>query len=192
MTFNSGKSSFFVFFLLIAGFVLTGCQTQVANVPQQPKPANDFHVIEQGITNPSFARTALIKQYKSWVGVPYRAGGESRNGVDCSGFIQLTFRQQFDIDLPRDTSNQVLRGKPVQKRNLRPGDLVFFRIGHRTRHVGVVIENNKFMHASTSQGVMISSLDDSYWKSRYWQARRVTQDPVFVMVPDTKYARNNQ
>jgi cell wall-associated NlpC family hydrolase len=181
MTLNTSKSSFFVFyFLLVAGFFLTGCQTQVATTQPEHRQSNDFHVIEPGLANPSFAKTALIQQYKEWQGVPYRAGGESRHGVDCSGFMQLTFREQFDIDLPRDTSNQVLLGKAVAKRKLRPGDLVFFQIGRRTRHVGVVIENNKFLHASSSQGVMISDLDDAYWSRHYWQARRITTDPVIV------------
>lgn len=96
-------------------------------------------------------------------------------GVDCSGFVQLTFREQFAMQLPRDTGSQAQLGRSISTRQLRPGDLVFFHIGKRTRHVGVMVEKNKFLHASTSKGVMISDLNQPYWQRYYWQARRLAQ-----------------
>ena len=74
------------------------------------------------------------------------------------------------MELPRSTSEQLYLGRQIQKHELRKGDLVFFR---RNNHVGVYIGNNQFMHASSSQGVTISSLDEDYWSRTYTQSRRV-------------------
>lgn len=152
--------------LMLSALLLVGCQSQVSQAPRYTT---------SGLNNPTYARSALYKQYSAWRGVPYRAGGESRRGVDCSGFVQLTFREQFAMQLPRDTDSQAQVGKAISSRQLRPGDLVFFNIGRRTRHVGVMVENNKFLHASTSKGVMISDLNQPYWQRYYWQARRLSQ-----------------
>ncbi len=75
--------------------------------------------------------------------------------------------------LPRTVDEQRKLGFAVKKSQLKVGDLLFFKTGWSSRHVGIYIGNNEFMHASTSQGVMISSLDNSYWKQKYWQARRL-------------------
>ncbi len=79
------------------------------------------------------------------------------------------------MQLPRDTGSQAQLGRSISTRQLRPGDLIFFNIGKRTRHVGVMVEKNKFLHASTSKGVMISDLNQPYWQRYYWQARRLVQ-----------------
>ncbi len=75
--------------------------------------------------------------------------------------------------LPRSTEFQAELGKSIDKDQLRPGDLVFFKTGRTDRHVGVYLEDGMFLHASTSQGVIISGLDESYWKSAYWKAKRL-------------------
>ncbi len=94
-------------------------------------------------------------------------------GIDCSGFVQRTFREQFGLELPRSTYEQQEMGKSVSRSNLRTGDLVLFRAGSTGRHVGIYIGNNQFVHASTSSGVIISSMNEPYWKKRYNEARRV-------------------
>jgi probable lipoprotein NlpC len=117
--------------------------------------------------------TALKKQYAQWRGVPYRSGGQSKRGVDCSGFVQLTFRDRFHMNIPRSTKGLVRYGKKIRRSSLLPGDLVFFRTGFRKRHVGIYVKDGTFLHASTSRGVMLSSLNDDYWDDHFWQARRV-------------------
>lgn len=156
---------FLLCWLVLSALLLTGCQSTI--------PESSHY--SSGLSDPAYARSALYEQYQEWKGVPYRDGGESRRGVDCSGFIQLTFREQFAIRLPRDTGSQAQLGRSISARQLRPGDLVFFHIGKQTRHVGVVVEKNKFLHASTSKGVMISDLNQPYWQRSYWQARRLSQ-----------------
>jgi lipoprotein Spr len=118
-------------------------------------------------------KSRLMDQYASWKGVRYRLGGSSRAGIDCSAFVQRTFQEQFGLTLPRSTSEQQESGKSVSRNKLRTGDLVLFRAGSTGRHVGIYIGNNQFVHASTSSGVVISSMDEPYWKKRYNEARRV-------------------
>jgi len=122
----------------------------------------------------SHVKQALMDQYKAWKHVRYRLGGQSKRGVDCSGFTQVTFKSRFNITLPRDTRSQGRVGKRVKKTQLRTGDLVFFHTGRNVRHVGVYLDKHQFLHASTSRGVMISNMKDRYWSGRYWQARRIS------------------
>jgi len=121
----------------------------------------------------SKAKTVLMAQYKEWKHVRYRLGGTTKRGIDCSAFAQKTFASKFDVKLPRDTSRQAKAGKSVSKKALRAGDLVFFQIGRSTRHVGIYLGDQQFLHASTSKGVIISQLDNSYWAKHYWKAVRV-------------------
>lgn len=118
-------------------------------------------------------KSRIMDQYAVWKGVRYRLGGETERGIDCSAFVQRTFREQFGLELPRSTSQQKDSGREISRTKLRPGDLVLFRAGSTGRHVGIYLGNDNFVHASTSSGVMISSLNDSYWKKRYREGRRV-------------------
>jgi cell wall-associated NlpC family hydrolase len=115
----------------------------------------------------------LNQQYQSWQGVPYRYGGTSRAGIDCSAFVQITFQQQLNQHLPRTTAQQSLQGIAIKKSQLRSGDLVFFKTGIRTRHVGIYLGDGHFLHASTNKGVTITPLNDHYWQRHYWQSRRL-------------------
>ncbi|MCM2971066.1 C40 family peptidase [Larsenimonas suaedae] len=117
-------------------------------------------------------RTSLMSEYDAWAGTPYRYGGTSRSGVDCSALVQHIFRDSFDIDLPRTTLGQVLEGNKISKAALKPGDLVFFRPKRSDRHVGIYVGEGYFMHASSSTGVRLSKLDNPYWSRYFWQARR--------------------
>ncbi|MCQ9120442.1 endopeptidase [Rodentibacter pneumotropicus] len=113
---------------------------------------------------------ALAGVYNEWAGTRYRMGGSSKRGIDCSAFMQTTFFNAYGIKLPRSTAEQRYLGRKISKHELQKGDLVFFRGNH---HVGVYIGNNQFMHASSSQGVTISSLDENYWARTYTQSRRI-------------------
>ena len=117
----------------------------------------------------------LNKQHHNWKGVRYKIGGTSQKGIDCSGFVYRTFKDGMNITLPRSTELQSQLGKRISKGRLKAGDLVFFKTGvmFKSQHVGIYINDNRFLHASTSRGVMISRLNDPYWKDAYWQSRRV-------------------
>lgn len=139
-------------------------------VSAAPAALRDSHVVT----------TALQNQLKQWKGTPYKLGGNSLNGIDCSAFVQRTFTDKFAIAMPRTTIAQKSVGIQIPKEELKPGDLIFFKTNwgrNRTGlHVGIYNGNNQFIHASTSKGVMTSSLNDKYWKQRFYQARRVQQN----------------
>ena len=135
----------------------------------------------KGQANPSLAsvstydeiEASLEQAHRDWKGTPYVLGGKSKNGVDCSSFVRIVFDQYFGIDLPPNTRTQLNAGTGIRRLQLRTGDLVFFRTGRRTMHVGIIIEDDEFLHASTSKGVMVSALSEHYWSSRYLASRRV-------------------
>jgi cell wall-associated NlpC family hydrolase len=112
-------------------------------------------------------------QHHEWHGTPYRYGGLSKHGVDCSGFVYLTFRNMFSISLPRSTEQQSNTGVHISQTQLHAGDLVFFRTGFSKTHVGIYLDKRRFLHASTSKGVMISNMDNAYWRDKFWKAQRI-------------------
>jgi cell wall-associated NlpC family hydrolase len=111
----------------------------------------------------------------SFLGTPYVWGGRTRRGTDCSGFTQSVFAE-LGIELPRNSRSQWKVGRAVKYKQLRKGDLVFFRtIGNRISHVGIFTKpaGHEFVHASSSRGVVRSNLESKYYKKRYAGARRV-------------------
>jgi len=121
----------------------------------------------------------LLKDAENYLGTPYKFGGNTSSGFDCSGFTVKVF-QENNFNLPRRSSDQADAGKSIDIKTVKPGDLLFFATGggSRVSHVGIVhtIENDgevKFIHASTSKGVIISSLNEKYWNKAYLHAQRV-------------------
>lgn len=113
--------------------------------------------------------------YQHWRGTPYRYGGTTLNGVDCSALVQDAYRYVYRLQLPRTTSEQRRIGTLVNAKRLAVGDLLFFKPDRNNNHVGVYLGNQRFVHASSSKGVTISSLDNVYWLPRLVQARRILQ-----------------
>jgi len=158
-------------FLLLLNISLLGCSS---SPDTRPGHLVDIPMGKKvDLNNSSAVKNKLYAQYKNWKGVKYKMGGLSKNGIDCSGFVYRTFRSQLGINIPRSTELQSSTGKQITKNKLKPGDLVFFKTSSKVRHVGIYIENNNFLHASTSKGVMISKLNNIYWKSKYWKAHRL-------------------
>lgn len=112
--------------------------------------------------------------FLDWQGTPYRFGGESKLGIDCSAFVQKAFIYAFNHALPRTTLAQVEHSVAVDWQQKQRGDLLFFKTAPSQYHVGIYLSGKQFMHASTSKGVIVSRLDNPYWASRFWQVRRVT------------------
>jgi lipoprotein Spr/probable lipoprotein NlpC len=158
-----------VLFVLVFILLLNAC----SSAPSRDINSTNNSKVTVTLDNATAVKIQLMQLYSEWKGTPYRFGGMSKRGIDCSGFVALGFQDKFGITLPRTTDEQRGIGQSVSKSQLREGDLVFFKTGWSTRHVGIYIGNHQFLHASTSQGVMISSLNNSYWKQKYWLARRL-------------------
>jgi cell wall-associated NlpC family hydrolase len=149
---------------------LTGCGT--ASYKESADAANFTSRLEAK-NNTAEVKTKLMSQYQEWRGVPYDHGGLSKRGVDCSGFVYLTYRNKFGINLPRSTEQQSRFGLQITPRDMRAGDLVFFSSLFTDTHVGIYLGKRKFLHASTSQGVMISDMDNEYWRDKFWKVLRI-------------------
>ena len=120
--------------------------------------------------------SSLREAGRPWIGTPYRWGGDSRRGIDCSAFVRSFMRDNLGVDLPRATAGQQFEGVSIRKDDLLPGDLVFFR-RRSVRHVGVYLGDGEFIHASSSRGVTVSNLSEGYYQQSYWMARRVLSAP---------------
>lgn len=126
-----------------------------------------------GVTSISKTQASLRQAYHEWKGTPYRWGGATLEGIDCSMFVNTVFEDYFNIELPRRTRAQLNAGRSLRRSAIRSGDLVFFRTGRKTLHVGIMMNQTEFLHASTTQGVTISRMDENYWSKRYLAGRRV-------------------
>ena len=155
-----------ILFLLIFSLSLIGCSSS-----PDIRPGSLAHE-RISLNNSSTVKNKLYDQHDEWQGVEYEMGGLSKDGIDCSGFVYNTFRTKLGINIPRSTELQSRLGTSVNKNKLRAGDLLFFKTATKVRHVGIYIEDNKFLHASTSKGVMISKHNNVYWKEKFWKARR--------------------
>jgi lipoprotein Spr len=111
----------------------------------------------------------LIEFLENWYGTRYRMGGRDKSGVDCSAFVQSFMNSMYGIAVPRTSQEQYQQSQRIKKDELKEGDLVFFKTQRRKgiSHVGVYLRNNRFVHASTSSGVMISDLREEYFSRRY-------------------------
>ena len=116
----------------------------------------------------------IVSAAKPWMGAPYVYGGNSTDGVDCSGFVQQIYIQVFDLKLPRATAGMYSAGTFVRGGWLKCADLVFFKNirGRGIDHVGIYIGDNRFIHASSSRGVVISNLTSDYYVDHFVSARR--------------------
>lgn len=147
---------------LLVIFLLSSCSSSRHQPVRIPPPIDGDELSSR-----------LYLLYDTWKATPYKEGGLSRNGVDCSGFVYLIYRDLLGSELPRTTAKQMDMGRAVSLSSLRSGDLVFFKTGWFSRHVGIYLEESRFLHASSSKGVTISSLREKYWKDAFSMAKRI-------------------
>lgn len=124
-------------------------------------------------TEAAFSANKLIAEAHKVIGTPYRAGGTTPKGFDCSGFVSYTYKK-IGVSLPRSSSAMYTKGRPVSLNQLAPGDLLFFKTSKHKgiSHVAIYIGNNRMIHA-TSKGVKVDSIHQSYWKQRFVGAKRL-------------------
>ncbi len=155
----------FVFSAIVACSSLFSCRTH-----------KDVTYVRDETVQCESRRDYLYDEVKSWIGVPYKYGGNSKRGVDCSGFIVQVYKKVYGVSLQR-SSNLIYEKNcsKIKKDDLKEGDLVFFSTGRskKINHVGIYLKNGKFVHASTSRGVIVSGLDEDYYMRTYVSSGRV-------------------
>ena len=162
------KQSFsYIIVLLGLMFCLSYCHTSA--------PRFDYKALAQasvrlGMDIELTDNHKLYVNAAEWIGTPYRAGGDSRHGTDCSGLVSQLYKKTYRMRLSRSTDGQLKESNKIARRNLREGDLVFFTSRSsrkKVAHVGIYLKDGKFIHASTSQGVIVSSLKEKYY-TQHW------------------------
>ena len=125
--------------------------------------------------------TKMFEFIDEWYGTPYRLGGTTKNGVDCSAFSQFLFASVYGLSIPRTAREQYNLTSRISKTDLKEGDFIFFNTRGGISHVGVYLQNNKFVHASTSGGVMISDIFDEYWAKKFVGVGRLKEKESVVI-----------
>ena len=157
-------------------------QTKTATGTTDDKSSDDQESLAKGylsqIMGVAMSATSNMKLFHfvyDWIGTPYRFGGSSRRGIDCSAFTKELYSQVFNMDIERSSRDIFSMVSPVRRDDLKEGDLVFFKIhSRRISHVGIYLGNNRFAHAS-SRGVAISSLDDAYYRRYFYRGGRMLE-----------------
>ena len=129
---------------------------------------------KKSIPEPPAPKTTFEEYASKWLGTPYVYGANSTKGTDCSGYVMQVYQGFFNIALPHNAHMMYKdeRGKSVSRGNLREADLIFFGSFWKISHVGIYLGGDRFIHASSSRGVIISNLNEKYYKNKYQGARR--------------------
>jgi len=162
-------------FLIIILSILSACGGGKAIVAKK----KDNYIVNKyaKILQSQKSEVKNIKLYTfidEWYGSKYKYGGLSKSGVDCSGFCNVLYSQVYNKKIQRTTSQLSKKINKTSKSNLKEGDLVFFNVSRKKNsHVGIYLKNNRFVHASSSRGVVISSLENPYYKKAYSKGGRL-------------------
>ncbi len=165
---------------LVAGMLFIGLclvsQAQTTSKTSSTDPDNlakEYFSQIMGVATNAMTNTKLYQFVYEWLGTPYRLGGDSKKGIDCSKFSLAVYENVFNTTIGYNSRNQYDNVKPIRKNDLQPGDLVFFKIRSKhITHVGIYLGDDKFAHAASSRGVMISNLNEAYWKRYYYNGGR--------------------
>lgn len=156
-----------LFVFLSATFLVVSCSSfQSIEQSQNSSQSTRSHSRNNNALN------ALNQVYERYKGSPYKYGGTDKNGFDCSGFIGVAFQEALNTSLPRTTEQLASGGQAIRRDQLQAGDIIIFKTSVKQLHAGIYTENGKFIHASTSNGVIESQLRNDYWQQRYIKARR--------------------
>ena len=165
-TLNNYQLKHFLYLLLVV-FVFTSCKSSHSSVSNSDKKTMQLC-------------DDLVDNAKDNIGTPYKFGGTTKNGFDCSGLVFIAYKKE-EITLPRTSIEMSNYGKRMKKENPRKAELIFFKTRGSTKinHVGLVVENKndelKFIHSSTKKGVIISSLNEEYYRKAFSHINRVVE-----------------
>jgi len=156
--------------VLITLLLFTGCSTRSSKSTSHYKTSHSKTSHKEQINYNDLDK--LYPYHNQWHQTPYKFGGFGSDGIDCSAFVQRAYYDLFKMKIPRTTKQQVTAGEKVSRASIKTSDLIFFKTGYNSRHVGIYLQHGDFIHASSSKGIIISNINDPYWKKRYWMVRR--------------------
>ncbi|TKB97092.1 glycoside hydrolase [Pedobacter cryophilus] len=166
--FNLSSYIKLVFLFILFALAITSCKSKKVLVPKSgfekpsPKIVKKYSEL-MDVSKKAIRNGKLYGFIDDWQGTKYQYGGLSKRGVDCSGLVYLAFKDVYEKEIPRITSQQVEAIKRKYEGQLKEGDLVFFDYeGKKFSHVGIYLQNGFYFHASTSKGVMVAKLKDPY------------------------------
>jgi len=173
--------------VLLLGLCFTSKAQSANESAKTADPENLSKEYFSQIMDVAISATTNTKLYQfvyEWIGTPYRLGGNSKKGIDCSQFAFEVYEKVFNTTLGYNSRNIYTQVDPVKKDELKAGDLVFFKIRSRNiTHVGIYLGDDKFAHASSSRGVMISSLNEAYWRRYYFDGGRMLNAERYQEIP---------
>ncbi|WP_257667870.1 C40 family peptidase [Parapedobacter tibetensis] len=153
------------------GTILTDASTSPRDVRASGKGLLEGYAEVLGVNTNELQNQALYTYIDDWMGTPHRLGGTDRRGIDCSAFVGMVMHDIYGKPIPRVSREMAQHIKRKYERQLREGDLVFFSFGRKDiDHVGIYLHNNKFVHVSTSKGVIISDLHDAWYYKYFTRA----------------------
>lgn len=171
-----------ILFLLIPFFVFA--QKDRIAVDTVSKVSANANIVqrffsEKNISLDSAKAPYLYYKIYEWIGTCYKYSGETKKGIDCSGFVSEMYQNIYCINLTGGSGDIWTQVRPVEKTNLQEGDILFFKIRRgQISHVGVYLGNNYFAHASVHSGVIVSNLNEEYYKKYFFKGGRVTDEPT--------------
>ena len=164
------------FFLLSLG----GCSSYRQSIKRHKEEARfekqEKEIIKNAEKNLKGEEKKILEAAMEWIGTPYKYGRQDKGvATDCSGFVMQVFLEAINCKLPRNSAKQAEFCHHLSHKKIKPGDLVFFATGKddKISHVGIMIDDSQFIHASTSKGVVISSMESNYYKTRFKRYGRV-------------------
>ena len=171
--------------LLIGLCLFSQAQTNQQKSSDPDNLAKEYFSQIMGVAQNATTNTKLYQFVYEWLGTPYRLGGDSKRGIDCSKFSLAVYENVFNTTIGYNSRNQYANVTPIRKGELQAGDLVFFKIRSRNiTHVGIYLGDDKFAHASSSKGVMVSNLNEAYWKRYYYNGGRPKLEDAQIMTAD--------
>jgi len=171
------KPSEYYLLIVFVGLLVMSCGPRPRFTSAEPEERRERDQTEERYGEEQKGKIDKAKMGRiinSYLGVPYQYGGDTKSGMDCSGLIGQVYRKYAGFNLPRSTKKLYQLVKQVDQDDLAYGDLVFFSDGwFSVSHVGIYVGGGQFVHSAKSSGVIVSSLDENYYRRRYRGARRV-------------------
>lgn len=173
----------YLFLIVISVVVFSSCHTtqsyggkQLYDPTEVAQVSNKLGIPLRNTDVEDDKNMRLYAECSLWMGVRYRYGGNNKKGVDCSGLVNNIFKTIYRKKVPRSTNDLSSKSRTVKRSELQTGDLVFFattKNRKKATHVGIYLKNGYFIHASTSSGVIVTHLNESYYKSRWIKGGRI-------------------